>query len=81
MRAYTTQINMKLLIGGRMQRYYSCWTRSSLPVRQHIWKMCLHEQRDRPPPPGGESKGGIKGKGICCMVMIRQTACSPRSKI
>jgi hypothetical protein len=29
--------------------------------------MCLHEQRDRPPPPGGEFKGGIKVKSICCM--------------
>jgi hypothetical protein len=35
-------------------------TRSPLPMLQHILGMCLHEQRDRPPPPGGESEGGIK---------------------
>jgi hypothetical protein len=28
----------------------------------HI-EMCPHEQRCRPPPLGGESEGGIKGKG------------------
>jgi hypothetical protein len=49
-----------------MQRYYSCSTRSPLPLPRHIWTMCPHEQRDRPPPPGGESKGGIKGKTFYC---------------
>jgi hypothetical protein len=26
--------------------------------------MCPHEQRDRPPPPGGESRGAKKAKSI-----------------
>jgi hypothetical protein len=37
-------------------------TRSPLPVPRHIWKMRLHEQRDQPPPAGGESKRGQKSK-------------------
>jgi hypothetical protein len=36
------------------------WTRSPLPVQRHIEEMWPHEQCDRPPPPGGESEGGIK---------------------
>ena len=29
----------------------------------HMGEMCPHEQRCRPPPLGGESEGGINGKG------------------
>jgi hypothetical protein len=44
----------------------------------HIWVMCPHEQRDRPPPPGSESERGIKRKQR--LLASRQKTCSKNTR-